>query len=51
MIYTNKFINLISLILTIIICFVIYFCFLKKDSSIEKVANLIPEINIIKEND
>ncbi len=51
MIYTNKFINLISLILTIIICFVIYFCFLKKDSSIEKVANLIPEINIIKENE
>lgn len=51
MIYTNKFINLISFVLTIIVCFVIYFCFLKKESPIEKVANLVPEINIIKEDE
>lgn len=51
MIYTNKFINLVSLILTIAICFIIHFCFLKKNIPIEKVSNLIPQINIIKEKD
>ncbi len=51
MIYTNKFINLISLILSIIIFVVIYFCFFNKNNSIEKVSNLIYEININKEND
>lgn len=51
MIYTNKFINLISLILTIAICFIIHFCFFKKNIPIEKVSNLIPQINIIKEKD
>ena len=51
MIYTNKFINLISLILSIIIFGIIYFCFFNKNTPIEKVSNLIYEININKEND
>ncbi|MBO4816260.1 MAG: sortase [Clostridia bacterium] len=51
MLYTNKFINLISLILTIVICFIIHFCFLKKNNPIEKLSNLISEIDIIKEKD
>ena len=51
MIYTNKFINLISLILSIIIFGIIYFCFFNKNTPIEKVSNLIYEINIHKEND
>ena len=50
MIYTNKFINLISLILSIIIFLIIYLCFLDKNP-IEKVSNLISEININKETD
>lgn len=51
MIYTNKFINLISLILSIIIFLIIYLCFLNNNNPIEKVSNLISEININKEND
>ena len=51
MIYTNKFINLISLILSIIIFLIIYLCFLNNNNPIEKVSNLISEININKEID
>ena len=51
MIYKNKFINLIILILSIIIFGIIYFCFFNKNTPIEKVSNLIYEININKEND
>ena len=49
MIYTNKFINLISLILTIII-FIITYCVFYKYNSIKNISNLNPEIKLIKEN-
>ncbi len=50
MIYTNKFINLISLILTIIIFFIFYIIFYNINS-IERSATLISKINIIKEKE
>ena len=50
MIYTNKFINLISLFLTVFIILIIYVCFFNKNTPIEKISNLIPETKIIKED-
>lgn len=50
MIYTNKFINLISLFLTIFIFLIIYSCFFNKNIPIRNISNLIPETKIIKED-
>ena len=50
MIYSNKFINLISLGLTIIIFLVIYFLVFNKNTNIQEIPNLISNIDIIKEN-
>ena len=49
--YTNKFINLISLILSIIIFSIIYFLFFHKNISIDKIQNLVSEISIIKDSE
>lgn len=48
--YTNKFINLISLILSSIVFIIIYFLFFNQTITIEKIYSLIPEISIIKDN-
>ena len=50
MIYTNKFINLISLFLTIFIFLIIYSCFFNKNIPIRNISNFIPERKIIKED-
>ena len=50
MIYTNKFINLLSLILTIIIFSIIQFFFFNKNIHLEKVDDLVPKIDIIQDN-
>lgn len=48
--YTNKFINLISLVLSIIVFIIIYFLFFNQTTNIKKIYSLIPEISIIKDN-
>ena len=50
MIYTNKFINLVSFVLTIILIFIIYHIFFNKNINLEKVSNFMPSIDIIKDN-
>ena len=50
MIYTNKFINLISLILTVIFFFMFYILFYNTNP-IERSSTLISKINIIKEKE
>ena len=52
MMYTNKSINLISLILTILICFILNFLFFNNQKNpIEKISNIISNIEIEKDNE
>ena len=51
MIYTNKFINLISLIITILFfCFIVFIFNKKPKVQIEKISNIIPNIEIKKKD-
>ena len=50
MIYTNKFINLISFVLTIIIFFIICFFVFNKNMHIKQLSEFVPKIDIIKDN-
>ena len=50
MIYTNKFINLISFVLTIIIFFIICFFVFYKNMHIKQLSEFVPKIDIIKDN-
>ena len=48
MIYTNKFINSISFIITIIVFFLVHFLFFDNNIPISKVSSIISEINVIE---